>query len=45
MSITIARDENELLAEINLSPFVLYGYKRDEPIIESRGFKIIFTSN
>ena len=41
MSITIARDENELLAEINLSPFALYGYKRYEPIIESRGFKII----
>ncbi len=41
MSITIARDENELFAEINLSPFALYGYKRYEAIIESRGFKII----
>lgn len=40
MSISIARDENELLVEIDLSPFALYGYKRYEPINESRGFKI-----
>ena len=39
MSITIIRDENELLAEINLSPMASYDYKRHEPIIEIRGLK------
>lgn len=45
MSIAIIKNgEIEILAEINLSPLALYGYKRYEPQVESLGFKIIDSS-
>ena len=45
MSIAIIKNGDiEILAEINLSPLALYGYKRYEPQVESLGFKIIGSS-
>ena len=43
MSIAIAKGDEEL-AVINLSLLAQFGYKKYEPIIESRGFKIISSS-
>ena len=45
MSIAIAKGDGiEVLAVINLSLLAQFGYKKYEPIIESRGFKIISSS-
>ena len=44
MSIALKKDE-EILAVIDLSPLASFGYKKYVPIIESRGFKVISTSN
>ena len=45
MSIAITKaDGIEILAVINLSSIAAYGYKRYEPIVNSRGFKIISSS-
>ena len=43
MSIAIAKGD-EVLAVINLSLLAQFGYKKYEPIIESRGFQIISSS-
>ena len=44
MSIALKKDE-EILAVIDLSPLASFGYKKYVRIIESRGFKVISTSN